>query len=118
MGFMGGGPPMGGGGAPGAAQNGLPFGGIPEELQAGVDLLLADEPDRGESDITFTHQPTEHERARLSLRGLLLEYPGMLVLALVLVGIVAVATQLGPWLTGIAIDDGMAYGHQDSRSSA
>ena len=43
------GPPMGGGGAPGAAQAGLPFGGIPHELQAGVDLLLAEEPDRGES---------------------------------------------------------------------
>jgi hypothetical protein len=37
----GGGPPIGGGGPPGAAQPGLPFGGIPHELQAGVDLLLA-----------------------------------------------------------------------------
>jgi ATP-binding cassette subfamily B protein len=113
MGFMGGGPPMGGGGAAGAAQAGLPFGGIPPELQAGVDTLLAEEPDRGESDLEFTHQPTAHEKARLSLRGLLLEYPGMLLLALVLVGIIAVATQLGPKLTGIAIDDGMEPGHHN-----
>ena len=41
------GPPMGGGGAPGSAQAGLPFGGIPHELQAGVDLLLTEEPERG-----------------------------------------------------------------------
>jgi len=113
MGFMGGGPAMGGGGAAGAAQAGLPFGGIPPELQAGVDLLLAEEPDRGESDITFTHQASAHEKERLSLRGLLLEYPGMLVLAVVLVGIIAVATQLGPKLTGIAIDGGMEPGHHD-----
>jgi ATP-binding cassette, subfamily B, bacterial len=113
MGMMGGGPGMGGGGAGAAAQAGLPFGGIPPELQAGVDLLLSGEPDRGESDIAFTHQPTAHEKERLSLRGLLLEYPSMLVLAVVLVGIIAVATQLGPKLTGIAIDDGMIPGHHN-----
>ena len=108
-----GGAPMGGGGTPGQAVGGLPFGGIPPELQAGVDLLLAEEPDRGESDITFSHQASAHEKERLSLRGLLLEYPGMLVLAVVLVGIIAVATQLGPKLTGIAIDGGMEPGHHD-----
>ena len=52
------GPPMGGGGAPGAAQAGLPFGGIPHELQAGVDLLLEEEPERGESDAVFTQLPS------------------------------------------------------------
>ncbi len=92
----GGGPPMGGGGSPGSAQAGLPFGGIPYELQAGVDLLLEEEPDRGESDVVFTQLPTEHEKKRLSLTGLLMEYPGMLVLAVLLVGIIALATQLGP----------------------
>jgi ATP-binding cassette subfamily B protein len=107
------GPPMGGGGPPGAAQAGLPFGGIPPELQSGVDLLLADEPDRGESEITFTHQPTEHERQQLSLRGLLMEYPSMLVLAVVLVGVIALFTQLGPKLTEIAINDGLTPPHYD-----
>ncbi|HVB92335.1 MAG TPA: ABC transporter ATP-binding protein [Acidimicrobiales bacterium] len=107
------GPPMGGGGPPGQAQPGLPFGGIPSELQDGVDLLLAGEPHRGDSDVTFTHQPTTHERQRLSLRGLLLEYPGMLALAIGLVAVISLATQLGPKLTGVAIDRGMSPGHYD-----
>jgi ATP-binding cassette subfamily B protein len=106
------GPPIGGGGPPGAAQPGLPFGGIPHELQSGVDLLLAEEPARGDSEITFTHQATDHEKRRLSLRGLLMEYPGMLGLAIALVAIISLATQLGPKLTGIAIDDGMSPGHE------
>ncbi len=76
-GGAGGGPPMGGGGSPGSPQAGLPFGGIPHELQGGVDLLLAEEPERGESDAVFTQLPTEHEKKRLSLGSLLMEYPGM-----------------------------------------
>ncbi len=60
---------MGGGGSPGSAQAGLPFGGIPPELQGGVDLLLAEEPERGESDAVFTQLPSEHEKKRLSLGG-------------------------------------------------
>jgi ATP-binding cassette, subfamily B, bacterial len=108
----GGGPPMGGGGPPGQAQPGLPFGGIPPELQAGVDILLAEEPERGESEITFSHQPTADEKRRLSLRGLLLVYPGMLFLAILLVGVISVATQLGPRLTGWAVDSGMSPGHE------
>ena len=62
FGGMGGGP----GGPPGAPQAGLPFGGIPHELQAGVDHLLASEPDRGESDITFTQQPSRGRDAGTS----------------------------------------------------
>ena len=111
--MFGGGGPIGGGGPPGAAQPGLPFGGIPHELQDGVDLLLAGEPDHGESTLAFSQQPSPDEKRRLSLRGLLMVYPGLLALALALVGIIAVATQLGPWLTGIAIDDGMSPGHED-----
>jgi ATP-binding cassette, subfamily B, bacterial len=105
------GAPMGGGGPPGQAQPGLPFGGIPPELQAGVDILLAEEPDRGDSDVTFTHQPSAEEKRQLSLRGLLLVYPGMLALAVVLVGVISLATQLGPKLTGWAVNDGMTPGH-------
>jgi ATP-binding cassette subfamily B protein len=105
------GPPMGGGGPPGQAQPGLPFGGIPPELQAGVDLLLAEEPDRGTSEIAFTHQPSANEKRRLSLSGLLKVYPGMLALAIALVGVISLANQLGPKLTGTAIDDGMNPRH-------
>jgi ATP-binding cassette, subfamily B, bacterial len=105
------GPPIGGGGPPGQAQPGLPFGGIPPELQAGVDLLLAEEPTRDESDVTFSYQPSPDEQRRLSLRGLLMVYPGMLALAIALVGIISLSTQLGPKLTGIAINDGLVPGH-------
>src|SRR5580700_10685626 len=106
------GPPIGGGGPPGAAQPGLPFGGIPPELQAGVDLLLAEEPERGESEIPFSQQPSADERRQLSLGGLLRVYPGMLAAAIALVGVIGVASQLGPWLTETAIDDGMLPGHR------
>jgi ATP-binding cassette subfamily B protein len=77
-----------------------------------VDLLLAHEPERGESDITFSQQPSPEEKRRLSLSGLLKVYPGMLTLSLLLVGIIAVASQLGPWLTETAINKGMLPGHR------
>ncbi len=101
------GPPMGGGGPPGSPQAGLPFGGIPPELQAGVDLLLAEEDHRESADVAFTQLPTEKEKGRLSLSSLLKVYPGMLVLAGLLVAIVSLATQLGPSLTEYAINHGM-----------
>ena len=98
---------MGGGGPPGSAQPGLPFGGIPPELQSGVDLLLADEPERGPSEAVFTQLPSKKEKRPLTLTSLLVVYPGMLVLAGVLVAIVSLATQLGPSLTEYAINHGM-----------
>jgi ATP-binding cassette subfamily B protein len=104
---------MGGGGSPGSAQAGLPFGGIPPELQGGVDLLLAEEPERGESDAVFTQLPSEHEKKRLSLGGLLMEYPGMCALAAVLVAIISLATQLGPSLVSYAINHGLTPPHYD-----
>ena len=111
--FGGGGPPIGGGGPPGAAQAGLPFGGIPHELQEGVDLLLEQEPERGEPDVVFTQLPTEHEKKRLTLTTLLMEYPGMLALATLLVGIIALFTQLGPSLVSYAINHGLTPPHYD-----
>ncbi|HEY1826687.1 MAG TPA: ABC transporter ATP-binding protein [Acidimicrobiales bacterium] len=101
------GPPMGGGGPPGSPQAGLPFGGIPPELQSGVDLLLAEEEARAPSDVVFTQLPTEKEQHHLSLTRLLIEYPWMLVLAGTLVATVSLATQLGPSLTEYAINHGM-----------
>ena len=104
---------MGGGGAPGAAQAGLPFGGIPHELQDGVDLLLKDEPDRGESDAVFTKLPSPHESKKLTLTTLLLEYPGMCALATLLVGLIALFTQLGPSFVSYAINHGLTPPHYD-----
>src|SRR5580693_9391411 len=99
--------PMGGGGTPGSPQAGLPFGGIPQELQAGVDLLLKEEPDRGESEAVFTQLPTPSEKKRLSLTGLLMEYPGMVAAAVALVATISIATQIGPSLVSYAINNGL-----------
>jgi len=104
--------PMGGGGPGRPGAPGLPFAGIPSELQAGVDTLLASEPESTPSEITFSQTSSEEELRRLTLWRLLIVYPGMLVLAAVLVVIIAVASQTGPKLTEIAIDDGMT-GHGD-----
>ena len=99
--------PMGGGGPPGSPQAGLPFGGIPQELQAGVDLLLKEEPERGESTAVFTQLPTESEKKRLSLSGLIMEYPLMVALTAVLVVTISLATQAGPSLVSYAINHGL-----------
>jgi ATP-binding cassette subfamily B protein len=97
-----------GGGAPGGfgrpAAPGLPFAGIPSELQGGVDRLLQSEPDYPEPDLVFTQNGTEMEGRRLTLWRLLMEYPGMLALAGVLVVVIAVVSQAGPKLTEIAIN--------------
>ena len=115
MGWMGGGggagPPMGGTGRPGAPVGGLTFGGIPSELQAGVDRLLADEGPHAEPAVVFTQVPRGEERQRLTLWRLLTRYPAMLALAGALVVLVALATQAGPKLTELAINDGLTPGH-------
>ena len=106
------GPPMGGGGPNGRPGGGLPFAGIPSELQSGVDLLLEEEPDHGDPGVVFTQRRSTSDRERLGLGRLLVKYPGMLVLSAVLVVIVSVAAQAGPALTQIAINQGMSKGHR------
>jgi ATP-binding cassette, subfamily B, bacterial len=101
------------GGAAASAASGLPFAGIPSELQDGVDRLLADEPEYADPDIVFTQNGSEAELKRLSLWRLLTKYPGMLTMAGVLVVVVAVASQVGPKLTEYAINNGMTPGHYD-----
>ncbi len=99
------------GGAAASAASGLPFAGIPSELQDGVDQLLATEPEYADPDIVFTQNGSEAELKRLSLWRLLTKYPGMLTLAGLLVVVVAVASQVGPKLTEYAINNGMTPGH-------
>jgi len=114
---------MGGGfaGGPSGTQSssaaGLPFAGIPHELQAGVDQLLASEPEVAPSTLTFEQNADERELKRLTLWSLLVKYPGMLVLAGLLVVVISVAGQVGPKLTEYAINYGMGGvagpGHRD-----
>ena len=96
---------------PGAAQAGLPFGGIPSELQEGVDALLEAEPDHGAPDAVFSHRMTAEDHSRLTLRHLLTRHTKLLAVAGVLVVIVGAVQQAGPYLTGLAIDDGIVPRH-------
>ncbi|HXY43911.1 MAG TPA: ABC transporter ATP-binding protein [Acidimicrobiales bacterium] len=93
------------------AAPGLPFGGIPSELQDGVDRLLAEETTHPEPTVTFSQIPSAEETRRLTLWRLLTEYPGMLWLAALLVVVIAITTQAGPSITEYAIDHGMVPGH-------
>jgi len=103
--------PMGGSNRPGGGQPGLPFAGIPSELQVGVDKILATEPKRAPSNEQFSSLPSTAESARLTLMQLLLEHPALMAWSAFLVIVVAVTSQLGPALTAIAINRGMAPGH-------
>ncbi len=114
MGMMG--PPGGGGGAfaasrAGAGQAGLQFAGIPPELQAKVDTLLATEGDGGPEHIEFSH--SGYDRRRLKLRSLLAPHWLALLGAFLLVVIETVAMLAGPALTQIGIDRGIRDGNKD-----
>ena len=107
--FGGGGGAFGGrpGGSPGNPGNGLPFAGIPPELQDGVDTLLKTEPDYAEPAARFSYQMTAAERTKMTLRQLVFEHWHLAAVAGVLVTIVALANQAGPALIDFAITHGM-----------
>ena len=108
--FGGGGGGFGGrpGGQPaGNPGNGLPFAGIPPELQDGVDRLLKNEPEYAEPAARFSYQMTAAERKPMTLRQLVLEHWHLAALAGVLVTIVSLANQAGPELIARGINDGM-----------
>jgi ATP-binding cassette subfamily B protein len=86
---------------------GLPFAGIPPEMQDGVDRLLADEPDHGEPDVRFTHRPAASDLDRLTLRSLLSRHWGLGVMAILYIVVVSVFNQAGPKLIDLAITNGM-----------
>jgi ATP-binding cassette subfamily B protein len=116
MGWGGGGMFGGGAGAAGGggmfgnanqtnAQSGLPFAGIPEELQAGVRTLTASEPEHGGAPAPFSHRITD--RRPLTLRRMFASHWGMVVVAAVLVAVEAVSLQAGPFLVKVGIDEGI-----------
>jgi ATP-binding cassette subfamily B protein len=102
-GMFGGGGPVGGG-SPGNPGNGLPFAGIPEELQAGVEKLLDSEPEWPDPDEKFSQRVKERG---LTLRRMLGGHRRALILSCVLVVVEAVGLQAGPFLSQIGIDDGI-----------
>jgi ATP-binding cassette subfamily B protein len=95
-----------------APGGGLPFAGIPSELQDGVDLLLAEEPDHGEPKAAFSYRAADGDQIRLSLRGLIFRHWRLGAAAALLVTIVSVTNQAGPELIKIAIDQGMLPHHR------
>jgi ATP-binding cassette, subfamily B, bacterial len=111
MAWGGGGAFGGGGGFVGAQtasqQAGLPFGGIPTELQKGVDKILSTEPEHPSSDVQFTQLPSEREQRRLTLPFLVNEHPVLLATGGLLVLVVGIFGVAGPYLVGQAIDQGM-----------
>ncbi len=111
FGGFGGGAPMfgGGGGARSAAApgGGLPFAGIPPELQEGVDKLLTSEPEYPEPSAAFSYVNTDERSKHLNLRQLIFNHWRLGVMAVILVCIVSVSNQLGPALISYAIDHGM-----------
>jgi ATP-binding cassette subfamily B protein len=117
FGGFGGGAPMfgGGGGSRSAAApgGGLPFAGIPSELQDGVDKLLTQEPDYPEPGAKFSYRNTDERSKHLTLRQLIFRHWRLGVMAVLLVSIVSVANQLGPALIRYAIDHGMPPAHHD-----
>ncbi|HWD75487.1 MAG TPA: ABC transporter ATP-binding protein [Solirubrobacteraceae bacterium] len=102
----------GGSRAAAAPGGGLPFAGIPPELQEGVDKLLAQEPDHGEPSVRFTHRTAENAGATLTLRHLIFRHWRLGAAAAALVTIVSVANQAGPKLIDIGIDQGMSANHR------
>jgi ATP-binding cassette subfamily B protein len=105
------------GGAFGGGQNrasspggGLPFAGVPSEMQAGVDQLIADEPEFDEPDIAFSQQPTPGEGQRLTLRRLVFRHWHLGLLAVLFVVVVSIASQLGPVLVSYSINNGVIRG--------
>jgi ATP-binding cassette subfamily B protein len=116
FGGFGQGAPMfgGGGGSRSAAApgGGLPFAGIPPELQEGVDKLLAAEPELPPAGARFSYRNDDAGSEHLTLRSLVFRHWRLGVLAVLLVSIVSVTNQLGPALIEYGIDHGMVAGHR------
>ncbi|GHJ44240.1 hypothetical protein Cs7R123_15820 [Catellatospora sp. TT07R-123] len=104
----GGGGPMGGlGGLAGGGKGaqGLPFGGIPSELLAGVRKLEAGEPEHPVPADRFAHRGGG---VPLTMLSLLTRHRGLLVLACLAVLGETVLLQAGPLLVQVGIDHGIA----------
>ena len=60
---------------------GLPFAGIPSELQDGVDQLLAEEPDHGEPSASFNYRASGEETSQLTLKAMILRHRRLSILS-------------------------------------
>ena len=95
------------GGFFGGRSDGLPFAGVPSELRASVEALLADEPQHPEPTTAFRQRPDGRDTKRLSTWRLVFAHWGLGIGAVLLVAVVSLAGQAGPRLVAAAIDHGM-----------
>lgn len=105
---MGWGPPAGapmGSASSTSAAAGLPFAGVPEELRETAEKLLATEPEHPEPNVEFL--PIDPDPRPFTLRTFVGPRKWAVVVATALVVVETISLQLGPLLTGIAIDDGV-----------
>ena len=105
-----GGPAGGGFGGPSAVQSsaaaGLPFAGVPPELQDGVEHILKHEPHH--PDPVVHYDPAVYDRKPFTLRRFLAGHRWGLLGALAIVLFETLTLQAGPLLTQIGIDHGIA----------
>ena len=91
-----------------SASVGTPFAGIPEELRAGAEALLAGEPEHHVRSVPFLQLDDDLEP--LTLRGLLRPHKRALTGAAALVIAETATMQAGPLLTQLGIDHGIRAG--------
>jgi len=96
--------------APGA--EGLPFAGVPQEMQARVEALLETEPEHHVPPVEFSQ--SRWDRRPFTLRRFVGEKRWAVALAFVLVVLETFLVTIGPFLTGEAIDRGIVPGDTDA----
>ena len=111
------GPPGGGAfGGPSATQAsasaGLPFAGVPSEMQEGADRVLQKEPEH--PDPVFSFERFVTDRTRLNLRALFAKRRSAALFGLVLLAIETVTALLGPVLVQQGIDNGVMKADRDA----
>ena len=111
------GPPGGGAfGGPSATQAsasaGLPFAGVPSEMQQGAERVLSKEPIH--PDPVFSFERFVTDQTRLNLRALFAKRRVIALWGLVLLAVETITALLGPVLTQQGIDNGVMKGDSDA----
>ena len=88
------------------AEAGLPFAELPDDFHERIEKVTEKEPEHPDPHICFSH--SQWDRSPFTLKTFLSSHSLMLCFALLLVVIESGLQHLGPLLTQIAIDDGVA----------
>ncbi|MFP5578063.1 MAG: ABC transporter ATP-binding protein [Acidimicrobiia bacterium] len=97
-------------GGPGA--QGLPFAGVPQEMQARVEALLETEPEHDVAPVEFSQ--SDWDRRPFTLLRFVGDKRAAVALVFVLVVAETFLVTIGPYLTGEAIDRGIVPGDRDA----